>query len=116
MPCGSCRQKTAANGGSRDDSLDSNELLSKSSESSLPETLHECAREIGLDALQFTKDLSSAEIENELQREIRFARDMGVSSYPSLGLQHLGILHTISVDYHDHQTMLNQINRIIQKT
>jgi len=83
---------------------------------SLPETLHECAREIGLDVLQFAKDLSSAEIENELQREIRFARDMGVSSYPSLRLQHRGILHTISVDYHDHETMLHQMNRVLQKT
>ncbi len=87
----------------------------KAKNPSLSETLQECAREIGLDEVQFAKDLASAEIDSELHEEIQFARSLDVSSYPSLRLQHNDSLHVIAVDYRDHQTMLQQINSIVQE-
>lgn len=87
----------------------------KAKNPSLSETLQECAREIGLDEVQFANDLISAEIDSELHEEIRFARNLNVSSYPSLRLQHNDNLHVIAIDYRDHRTMLQQINRIVQE-
>ncbi|GKS70392.1 putative protein-disulfide isomerase [Nitrosomonas sp. PY1] len=86
----------------------------KAKNPSLPETLQECAREIGLDETQFARDLTSVEIDSELHKEIQSARDLGVNSYPSLRLQHNNNLHMITIDYRDHRTMLQQINSIIQ--
>lgn len=86
----------------------------KAKNPSLPGTLQECAREIGLDTVQFAHDLVSAEIEKELQREIQLARSMDVYSYPSLRLQQYEQFHTISIDYRHCQVMLDQINYIVQ--
>lgn len=86
----------------------------KAQNPSLLETLQECAREIGLDTVQFAQDVVSTEIESELQREILLARKMDVYSYPSLRLQHHEQFHTIAIDYRHYQTMLDQINRIVQ--
>jgi len=81
---------------------------------SLPETLQECAREIGLDVKVFIEDLTSPAIEQELQHEMQWARSMDVYSYPSLRLMHNNTLFPITVDYLHHRTMLNEINSIIQ--
>jgi len=86
----------------------------KAQNPSLLETLQECAREIGLDTVQFAQDVVSTEIESELQREILLARRMDVYSYPSLRLQHREQFHTVTIDYHHYQTMLDQISRIAQ--
>lgn len=82
---------------------------------SLPQTLQECAREIGLDAQAFIADLISPEIEQELQREIQQARSMNVYSYPSLRLMHNDAVFPVAVDYLNHQTMLDEINSIIRE-
>ena len=83
---------------------------------SLPETLLECANEIGLDVKIFVEDLVSAEIAKELQQEIQQARNMGVNSYPSLRLMRDNAVVPISIDYRNHQTMLDEITLIVEKT
>ena len=88
----------------------------KAKNPSLQSTLLEFALEIGLDADRFAYDLSSEEIEEELQREINTARRLGVISYPSLLLEHDSRLFSISVDYLDHETMIREILSISNKT
>ena len=83
---------------------------------SLPETLLECANEIGLDVKIFAEDFVSAAIAKELQQEIQQARNMGVNSYPSLRLMHDNAVVPISIDYRNHQTMLDEINLFVEKT
>ena len=83
---------------------------------SLPETLQECAREIGLDVKAFSEDLASAAIEQALQHEIQQARSMDVYSYPSLRLVHHDTVFPVTVDYLNHRTMLNQIIAVIRET
>ena len=83
---------------------------------SLLPTLHECAREIGLDVEEFKKDLVSQRIEQELQHEIQLARRMGVNSYPSLRLIYHHTTFPITVNYVDHQSMLDTINSLIEKS
>jgi putative protein-disulfide isomerase len=80
---------------------------------SLESTLLECALEVGLDANRFADDLTSYEIEEKLQNEIRIARKLGVISYPSLLLEHNGRLFPITVDYLDHETMIREIVSIL---
>jgi putative protein-disulfide isomerase len=79
---------------------------------SLPETLQACAREIGLNEAVFIEDLKSPAIESELQQQIQRARSMDVYSYPSLRLVHNNAVFTVTIDYLDHRTMLNEIKTI----
>lgn len=82
---------------------------------SLAATLIQCASDIGLDVTEFERDLTSHEIETQLQQEMNMVRSMGVKSYPSLCLQHEGHLAPIAIDYLDHHTMLDEIvKRIFQ--
>lgn len=80
---------------------------------SLQSTLLECALNVGLDADRFTNDITSDEIEEELQNEIRIARKLGVISYPALLLEHNGGLFPVTVDYLDHETMIREIVSIL---
>ncbi|MER2512364.1 MAG: DsbA family protein [Nitrosomonas ureae] len=77
---------------------------------SLPETLHACAREIGLDTQTFIGDLTSAAIESELQQHIQRARSLDVYSYPSLRLVHNHAVSPITIDYLNHRAMLDEIS------
>ncbi|MBX3618062.1 DsbA family protein [Nitrosomonas sp.] len=79
----------------------------------LQEVLEECADEIGLDTNIFKADLMSADVENELQRQIQLSRNMNVYSYPSLRLVHKEAIYTISIDYVNFRTMLNEIDRLL---
>ena len=85
----------------------------KAKNPSLESTLLECALEAGLDANRFADDLTSNEIEEELQNEIRIARKLGVISYPSLLLEQNGCLFPVTVDYLDHETMIREIVSIL---
>ena len=80
---------------------------------SLQVTLQECAAEVGLDAVEFIKDLTSSTLESELKCEIQLARSMGVYSYPSLRLLHNEEQFSITIDYLNHQTMMDEINSIL---
>ena len=85
----------------------------KAKNPSLESTLLECALEIGLDVNRFADDLTSNEIEEELQNEIRIARKLDVISYPFLLLEHNGRLFPVTVDYLDHETMIREIVSIL---
>ena len=85
----------------------------KAKNPSLESTLLECAIEVGLDVNRFADDLTSNEIEEVLQNEIRKARKLGVISYPSLLLEHNGRLFPVTVDYLDHETMIREIVSIL---
>jgi putative protein-disulfide isomerase len=88
----------------------------KAKNPSLPSTLLQCALEVGLAVDKFANDLTSDEIEEELQNEISTARSLSVISYPSLLLEHDGRLFPVSVDYLDHETMIREIASILEKT
>jgi putative protein-disulfide isomerase len=88
----------------------------KAKNPSLPSTLLQCALEVGLAADKFANDLTSDEIEEELQNEIGTARSLSVISYPSLLLEHGSRLFPVSVDYLDHETMIREIASILEKT
>ena len=88
----------------------------KAKNPSLPSTLLQCALEVGLAVDKFANDLTSDEIEEELQNEIGTARSLSVISYPSLLLEHGGRLFPVSVDYLDHETMIREIASILEKT
>lgn len=63
----------------------------------------------GLDVERFRSDLDSSATETELQRQVDFSRHCGVSSFPSLLLNHDGEFSTIDVNYDDHRGILEQI-------
>jgi putative protein-disulfide isomerase len=88
----------------------------KAKNPSLPSTLLQCALEVGLAVDKFANDLTSDEIEEELQNEIVTARSLSVISYPSLLLEHNGRLFPVSVDYFGHETMIREIASILEKT
>jgi putative protein-disulfide isomerase len=87
----------------------------KAKNPSLQSILLECALEAGLNADRFKNDLTSDEIEEELQNEISTARTLGVISYPSLVLEHDSHLFPVSVDYLDHETIIREIVSILEK-
>ena len=76
---------------------------------SLNETLYNCAKVVGLDVDAFKVDYHSSMINHQLQKQIKLARLMGVSSYPSLLLKINNKLLPIKVDYNDEQSMLRQL-------
>lgn len=86
----------------------------KALNSSLPETLQGCAQEIGLDVPLFARDLISPEINEGLQFEIRQSWQLDADAYPSLRLVHNNAIFPISIDYLNHRTMRDEINRIIR--
>ena len=77
------------------------------------DTLESLAQEIGIDAKRFADDIRSSDVENELQRQIAFARQAPISGFPSLVLDIGGRLHPVAVDYHDHSTTLTQISQYV---
>ena len=85
----------------------------KAGNPSLPATLQQCAEQIGLKVSEFSNALAGDEIENELQNEIGLARRLGVVSFPSLRLEHLGKYYPVAVDYLDHIPMLKAISAIL---
>jgi putative protein-disulfide isomerase len=80
---------------------------------SLQATLKECATEVGLDVVEFIKDMTSSAIDGVLQEEIKLAKSMDVFSYPSLRLLHNEELFSIGIDYLNHRTMMNEITDIL---
>lgn len=85
----------------------------KAKNPSLHVTLEECAAEVGLDTVEFIKDLLSPAIDSQLQEEIQLTRSMGVCSYPSLRLLHNKELFSISINYLNHRAMINEITDIL---
>lgn len=61
------------------------------------------------DREQFTVDISSAETEHELIRQVSLARTLSKQGFPSLVLEHCGRRQLIPIDYGDHQHTLADI-------
>lgn len=78
---------------------------------SLDTTLINCARKIGLEMDLFIKDYNSQSINSELQTEIQFSRNLGVSSYPTLSLEINKQVLPIQIDYNNAGKILEQISQ-----
>jgi putative protein-disulfide isomerase len=78
------------------------------------ETLVELAAELGLDALQFKKDLNSAVTSDTLMTEIQMAAGMQVDSMPGLVLKIDESTWPLAIDYVDANSMLEAIEAIQQ--
>jgi len=72
-------------------------------------TLVELADEIGLDAGQFTKDIHSPKVEQQLEVDFQLRQQLSVRSFPSLRLEHQQQIKDIKIDYLDTQKLLKQI-------
>lgn len=73
------------------------------------DVLCELASRLGLDVKQFTTDLESVNVQNRLMHEIQHSRELGGTSFPSLILVSEAGLLNITVNYLDHQPMLEKI-------
>ena len=72
-------------------------------------TLIALAVELELDAQEFSDDLLSIEIEDELERNFLLRQDLNVRVFPSLVLIQGDVLSPIEVDYGSHLPMLEEI-------
>lgn len=77
------------------------------------DTLRSLAEQLGLDARTFNTDVESSDTEAELQKQLRFTRESGVSGFPSLVLEKDGQLVPVTIDYENHETSLNQIRQAL---
>lgn len=82
---------------------------------SLDITLINCARQIGLDYERFKADFTSAFIASQLRQQIHFARQQGVSSFPSLSLKINERVLSIKIDYNNAEKMLKQIHNYTRR-
>ncbi|WP_057830789.1 DsbA family protein [Colwellia sp. TT2012] len=64
---------------------------------------------VNLDIAQFTHDISSAETDKELARQVNLARQLSQQGFPALVLESKGIRQQISVDYRDYRSTLADI-------
>lgn len=71
--------------------------------------LTECAVSIGLDAKAFADSINSVAVQQQLLADIKFARSLGVDSFPSLVLESAGLHQQLSYDYNDKQVLLSQL-------
>jgi putative protein-disulfide isomerase len=78
------------------------------------ETLIELARDIGVDADRFARDLVDPATHDKLQDEIRRARSLGIDGFPSLAVVGAdGRVSHVGLDYNDANAMLVQIEALI---
>lgn len=69
------------------------------------------AEELGLDLEVFNRDIKSSETEEELHKQINLYKELSGNGFPSLTLQHNGILTKIPIDYKNTDAMLNWIRQ-----
>ena len=79
-------------------------------------TLIKLAKNIGMDEKKFKEDLKSQKIEVDLQNELNFRRSLNVRSFPSLILKYKKELYPINIKYNDYESMLNQINDMVENS
>lgn len=79
-------------------------------------TLIKLAKNIGMDEKKFEEDLKSQKIEEDLQNELNFRRSLNVRSFPSLILKYKKELYPINIKYNDYESMLNQINDMVENS
>lgn len=74
------------------------------------DTLVALATRIGCDSSRFSNDLHSQLLRTQLAVEISKARDLGVRGFPSLVfLPGDGRQHSVTIDYNNPETMIDQI-------
>ena len=76
-------------------------------------TLKQLAEELELDCERFSTDLLSQQTEQELQQQVDFARRSPISGFPSLALEHDGLLVPIKLDYGSAEVSLEQLQEFI---
>ncbi len=76
-------------------------------------TLISLAEELGLDVSRFTRDISSPEIQAELEASFVLRRRISVYSFPSLVLEVGGVATSIEVDYKSHLGSLASIEALL---
>lgn len=76
-------------------------------------TLLGLAEALGLDTARFSADLHSPAVNNELRRQVLFARQSPISGFPSLVLAINSKRSAITVDYRNHVTSLQEIKQLI---
>ena len=72
--------------------------------------LAQLASEISLDKTLFNDSLDSPEIKSELDHEVALSRKLGAQGFPSLIINHSNKTNFISIDYNNHQPMLDSIS------
>jgi len=77
------------------------------------DTIISCAKNLGLDINIFEKDLNSKTTLNLFENDLNMKRKLNVNSFPSLVLKYDNKIYPISIDYHDSNNILEQINKII---
>ena len=75
--------------------------------------LNRLAAELDLDTEQFSRDIHSAEIEEELQRQVDFARQSPIDGFPSLVMDVAGEMIAVTRDYKDPQPTLDHIEQLL---
>ncbi len=81
------------------------------------ETLIEIAGELGLDREQFEQAIRSEEVEEELQRQIGFASEIGAESYPALVLAvNERTRWPVGIDYNDPLPMVDAVEFLLEET
>jgi putative protein-disulfide isomerase len=77
--------------------------------------LIDLAVSLKLDRERFTEDLGSPETLGELNRQVAFARRLGVRGFPSLVLEnHEPGYKLLEIDYHNADVMLDQVLRGVE--
>ena len=71
--------------------------------------LTKLAEDIGLDAHLFAEDIVSSQCNKKLLEEIKFCRDINISSFPSLVLKQGKSYTLLDIDYNNSKLILNQI-------
>ena len=72
-------------------------------------TLTNLAETLGLDTQQFVQDLTAKHTRQQLEDDMRLAKSLGVSSFPSLILERDDDQQIIQIHYNDPQAILSQI-------
>ena len=78
------------------------------------DTLVSCAKEIGLEAVKFKKDLYSQEVLSLFQTDLKLKSTLRVQGFPSLVLKYKKEAYPINIDYNNKDNILKQINNLSQ--
>lgn len=74
------------------------------------DVLIECARQIGLDAVEFAACLNSPATHQQLLADIKFAKIIGANGFPSVVLEQAGEYSPLNYDYNNPQVLLGQLS------
>jgi putative protein-disulfide isomerase len=107
-----CRAVIAARKQNPDTELEMIEAIQKAyylnaQNPSEKETLLALAKKLKLDVETFSEDLNSKETQEQLEKEMRFARQIGAQGFPSMIVDKDGQYQYVPLNYNDPQRSLN---------